>query len=199
MSSTELKSECAKYQTKNPISRWLVRGFFWGIEQAVDSIQVNSVLDVGTGEGHVLYTLKEALKPRRRVGIDIDLRPLRIAGENLSDCILSLGNVNNLRFADREFDLVSCAEVLEHLDAPHRAMKEITRVSAKYILLSVPNEPLWRCLNMIRGSYWSDFGNTPGHVNHWSRRAFEEFVSGYMTPLLWVRPVPWLIVLGERR
>ena len=25
---------------------------------------------------------------------------------------------------------------------------------------------------MARGAYWSELGNTPGHLNHWSRRSF---------------------------
>ena len=36
----------------------------------------------------------------------------------------------------------------------------------------MPREPLWRGLNMARGAYLKDLGNTPGHVNHWSKRSF---------------------------
>ena len=41
----------------------------------------------------------------------------------------------------------------------------------------MPREPLWRGLNMARGAYVKDLGNTPGHLNHWSRKAFVELLS----------------------
>ena len=41
-----------------------------------------------------------------------------------------------------------------------------------YLLVCVPREPLWRGLNMARGAYLKDLGNTPGHLNHWSKRSF---------------------------
>ena len=48
-----------------------------------------------------------------------------------------------------------------------------------HLLVSVPREPLWRALNMARGAYVRELGNTPGHVNHWSRRGFAALLSRY--------------------
>ena len=28
-----------------------------------------------------------------------------------------------------------------------------------------------------RGAYWKDLGNTPGHVNHWTRQGFFRFIK----------------------
>ena len=41
-----------------------------------------------------------------------------------------------------------------------------------FILLSVPKEPIWRICNMARGKYWKDLGNTPGHIQHWTKKKF---------------------------
>jgi hypothetical protein len=48
----------------------------------------------------------------------------------------------------------------------------MARCAERHLLVSVPREPLWRMLNMARGAYWPALGNTPGHLNHWSRRSF---------------------------
>ena len=56
---------------------------------------------------------------------------------------------------------------------PEHTVAEMARVArGGHLLVSVPREPLWRGLNMARGAYLRDLGNTPGHVNHWSKRSF---------------------------
>ena len=78
----------------------------------------------------------------------------------------------NLPFADDEFDVATAIEVLEHVPDPAHTVAEMARVAQRWLLVSVPREPLWRGLNVARGAYIKDLGNTPGHVNHWSKRAF---------------------------
>ncbi len=87
-----------------------------------------------------------------------------------------MGSIYGLPFVNHEFDLVICTEVLEHLNAPILALQEIRRVSAKYCMLSVPNEPIWRFLNITRGAYITNLGSTPAHVNHWSIGSFQQYV-----------------------
>ena len=77
--------------------------------------------------------------------------------------------VQSLSFADDEFDLVAATEVLEHVDHPEAAVAEMARVARRWLLVSVPHEPLWRALNVARGAYLRELGNTPGHLNHWTR------------------------------
>ena len=48
----------------------------------------------------------------------------------------------------------------------------MARVARRWLLVSVPHEPLWRALNVARGAYLRELGNTPGHLNHWTRAAF---------------------------
>ena len=68
--------------------------------------------------------------------------------------------------------LIVCCEVLEHHEKPRDALGALALIAQPYCLLSVPREPLWRTLNMVRGKYWRGFGNTPGHLQHWSAAAF---------------------------
>ena len=86
---------------------------------------------------------------------------------------------------------------MEHLDNIDLALQELFRVSGKYIVISVPNEPLWRFLNFFRFKYMQYFGNTPGHINHWSPRELKLLISKYGKVLEVHKSFPWIILLAE--
>jgi hypothetical protein len=102
---------------------------------------------------------------------------------------------DQLPFATDEFALAAAIEVLEHVPDPRRTLVEMTRVAARHLLVSVPREPLWRGLNMARGAYLRDLGNTPGHVNHWSARSFVRLLRDYGEVTEARSPVPWTMLL----
>jgi ubiquinone/menaquinone biosynthesis C-methylase UbiE len=85
--------------------------------------------------------------------------------------------------------------VLEHVTEPDRALAEMARVARRHLLVSVPHEPLWRALNMARGAYLSALGNTPGHLNHWTRRAFVRLLGRYGDVAEARSPFPWTMLL----
>jgi hypothetical protein len=62
----------------------------------------------------------------------------------------------------------------------------------------VPFEPIWRTGNIIRRRYVSDWGNTPGHVNHWTRWGFSRFVRGAFDVQEVSTPLPWTMVRASR-
>jgi ubiquinone/menaquinone biosynthesis C-methylase UbiE len=64
---------------------------------------------------------------------------------------LSKGNAQSLPFATASFDKVICSEVLEHLQDPDIALKEIARVlkPGGRALISIPNEPLINTLKSM--------------------------------------------------
>ena len=85
--------------------------------------------------------------------------------------------------------------MLEHVPDPEATVAEMARVARRHLLVSVPREPLWRALNLARGAYVKDLGNTPGHVNHWSRRAFVALLSRHGRVLDVRSPFPWTMLL----
>jgi SAM-dependent methyltransferase len=101
----------------------------------------------------------------------------------------------NLPFADGEFDLASAIEVLEHVPDPEHTVAEMARCAARHLLVSVPREPLWRGLNLARGAYVRDLGNTPGHLNHWSRGSFERLLARHGDVVETRSPFPWTMLL----
>ena len=88
---------------------------------------------------------------------------------------------------------------MEHLQSPEEALKVLQKVVDGYIILSVPQEPIWCALNLLRGKYISSFGNTPGHIQHWSRKKFIELVAQYFDIVEIKTPFPWTMILCKRK
>ena len=91
--------------------------------------------------------------------------------------------------------MATAIEVLEHVPDPDATLAEMTRVARSHLLVSVPREPLWRIVNMARGAYWKSLGNTPGHVNHWSRVGFVSLLTRHGTVEEIRSPFPWTMLL----
>ena len=102
---------------------------------------------------------------------------------------------DGLPFADDELDLAAAIEVLEHVPDPEQMLAEMSRCARRHLLVSVPREPLWRALNLARGAYVKDMGNTPGHLSHWSKRSFVRLASRHGEVVEARSPLPWTMLL----
>ncbi len=173
-----------------------------GFESALDDLFTRaapeSLLDVGCGEGVLTERWAQRLGPERPVvGIDLDDPELRAewAARARPGLEFRTGSATALDFEDGAFDTVTAIEVLEHVDDPEAALAELARVARRHLLLSVPREPVWRATNLARGAYIRDLGNTPGHVNHWSRAAFTRLAGRFGAVVESRSPFPWTMVL----
>ena len=186
-----------KYGSKNPVVRRLMSGFHETLDELWARAAPSSVLDVGCGEGVLTLQWAERLGDRRVVGIDLDDPKLRAEWDRRRRPNLEFRaeEATRLTFADDEFDLAAAIEVLEHVPEPEATLAEMARVARSHVLVSVPREPLWRGLNMARGAYWRELGNTPGHVNHWSKRDFVSLLSRYGAVEEARSPFPWTMLL----
>ena len=134
---------------------------------------------------------------RRVVGIDLEEESIQAgwAERTAPNLEYRVMEAQNLPFAENEFDLATAIEVLEHVPDPEHTVAEMARCAERHLLVSVPREPLWRMLNMARGAYWSELGNTPGHLNHWSRRSFVRLLSRHGDVVEVRSPFPWTMLL----
>ena len=186
-----------KYGSSNPVVRRLMAAFEDTLDELFDRAAPTSLLDVGCGEGVLVQRWAERLGEGRVVGIDLEEESIQAGwaerpAPNLEYRVL---RADVLPFADGEFDLATAIEVLEHVPDPEQTLAEMARCATRHLLVSVPREPLWRMLNMARGSYWPALGNTPGHLNHWSRRSFVKLLARHGEVIEVRSPFPWTMLL----
>jgi 2-polyprenyl-3-methyl-5-hydroxy-6-metoxy-1,4-benzoquinol methylase len=186
-----------KYGSSNPVVRRLMASFEGTLDELFARADPSSVLDVGCGEGVLTSRWADRTPNGRIVGIDLPDPKLEAHWRDSARANLEFttGRAEQLPFERDEFELVAAIETLEHVTDPEQAVAELARVARRHVLASVPREPLWRMLNVARGAYVRQLGNTPGHLNHWSRRQFGRLLARH-GELIEVRsPFPWTMVL----
>lgn len=188
-----------KYGSTNPVVKRLMARFEADLAELWTRAEPRTVLDVGCGEGVLTEQWAQRNPEATIVGIDLEDSKLRQEWDRRRHPNLTFRaqEATSLPFADNEYEMACAIEVLEHVPDPAMTLSEMSRVAQRWLLVSVPREPLWRMLNMVRGAYWGALGNTPGHVNHWSLRQFKALVTQYGDVAEVRRPFPWTMLLVD--
>jgi SAM-dependent methyltransferase len=188
-----------KHLNPNPLQRFLLNRFHQKIVGLVQQIEATRLLDAGCGEGFVIKHLQSNL-PVVCTGGDFSLEALVWGRANVNHNIPFANlDIYHLPFPDNCFPLVICLEVLEHLPDSRIGLRELARVSAEYVLLSVPHEPFFRGANFLRGKHLRAFGNDPEHLHNYSGRSFRRMVSGVVDIVWHGYAFPWQIALARKR
>ena len=180
------------------LQKLLIDNYYIVLLDTAKELKPISVLDAGCGEGFTLSRLEEKNIGKDLEGIDFLATAIKLGGKLHPKLKLKQGNIYKLPYKDNQFDLVLCTEVLEHLDDPEKALKEIKRVTKKYAILSVPNEPLFMFGNFIRGKNIRRWGNDIEHINHWNTNSFVKFVSKEFTIKSVKTPLPWTMIIAKK-
>ena len=191
-----------KYGSKNPVVRRLMAGFDNALSGFVEAADPSTIHEVGCGEGH--WVMQWAAAGRTVRGTDFSGQVIEMARRNAAERGLDPGlfgvrSIHDVEPGRDSADLVVCCEVMEHVDDPERAFAALTRIVDRELIVSVPREPLWRALNMARGRYLADFGNTAGHVNHWSATGIRRLAGRYFDVVAVATPLPWTMLHCRRR
>lgn len=191
-----------KYGSTNPIERRMMGGFFSALDRYLDrsahQTAPTRIFEIGIGEGVVTSRVIERFDGVPVIGLDLPDEELAAQWQS-RDLSCVFGDASSLPFPDGAFDLVLAIEVFEHLPDPDAAMAELARVCSGSLIASVPFEPIWRIGNMARGRYLREFGNTPGHINHWTHRGFRQLVASHFEVVDRSTPLPWTMVLANVR
>lgn len=183
---------------KNPVVAALMDRLFAAVSARVSAFAPQSLLDAGCGEGHALEYVK-GLQLTRYVGVDANLDCVTWCRERFPEHTFSRESVLALPFGNAEFDVVLCMEVLEHLEDPTAALRELARVARVGVVLTVPWEPVFQAGNLARGKYLPTIGNHPEHIQHWGRRSFPRWIAstGLLTDVSVQVAGTWLVAAGR--
>ena len=106
------------------------------------------------------------------VGCDLNIQSLKKAAKAPNAEYICV-DATHLPFRDHSFDIVLCSEVLEHLDSPSKAIRELARTSKKTIIITFPDERVMEKLG----------GKNPAHISKiqgmWVKTALKNY--GYET------------------
>lgn len=184
-----------KHTSKRFTQRFLVSNFYKSLNNLIKPLKPKKILDAGCGEGFTIKNLSNNGIGEVLIGVEQSPEVIAMAKKINPGIKIKKGSVYSLPFKARSFDLVICTEVLEHLEQPEKALRELLRVSKRNVVVSVPNEPWFMLSNFFRGRYFSSLGNVPGHIKHWSRSGFLAFLKKEGYKIQSVRtPFPWILV-----
>jgi len=107
-----------KYESKNPLVQIVLNKFIGKVKKKLDTIEYNSVIDIGCGEGFLLQ--KISLNGKKIVGIDINEKALKLARKNFPQATYVKSDIYKIPFKPNSFDVAICLEVIEHLKNPEK-------------------------------------------------------------------------------
>ena len=184
-----------KHNSKNPLVQYLMNNFHSKINKFIRRTRAESALDIGCGEGYTTENIRKNNKKLKIEGIEYGKKTVEKAKQLHPQITFEEGSIYKINRKEKRYDITIALEVLEHLEYPTKGLKELKRVSKKYVLVTVPNEPLWRIINMLRLAYIKEWGNTPGHLNHWSTKAFKKFLKPHFKRVIVKNAILWNIAL----
>lgn len=197
---THLSSNQSKYQTRNPIKKWLLKRFIYNITTLIGQIKPTTILDVGCGEGLIIEKIihHNQIDPQKITGVDYSSSALKIAKQKNFDSNFIKMDAQKLKIKSNTYDLVIALEILEHLKNPLQSIKEIKRVSKSHCIFSVPHEPWFSLLSFIAGMYINRFGRHPEHVNFWTLKKFHSLINKEFSNTKVYSSFPWTIVVAQK-
>lgn len=107
-----------------------------------------NILDMGCNRGYDIFRMNKKFANRKLSFTGLDISPFDIEYANnflskngIENCKFVMANAENTNFEVESFDIVICSEVLEHVPAPERILKEIHRILKNdgMAIISTPN------------------------------------------------------------
>jgi len=141
------------------------RGFYYWVIR--NYLKKDPVLDVGCGQGNFLRVCEE--EGVRAIGIDTDKQSIVHCKKRGLD--VKYGSAYKLPFKSNMFNGIFCANLIEHLQHPEKAIREFYRVlmSKGFLVITTPRPNVW---------FWDD----PTHVKPYTENGLRRLVTGVNYP-----------------
>ena len=147
-----------------PSSRWLRALVGDHLRRLLPGGQPVRVLDFGCGEGTTTDFLAAEMKSGEVVGMDRSEMGIQCARSRYRRSNLTfIRQENTAGIPDDSFYLVTCLEVLEHVEDWRAMARELTRLSSRYLVVSFPTGRM------------RPFERNVGHLRNFRRGQFERF------------------------
>lgn len=135
-----------------------------------------SVLDIGCGDGRLIYFLQTTNKNECK-GLDVSKRAIFLAKKSG----VRAARVKNLVEAlkhEGKYDYVILSEFIEHISDPESVLKEVSKIFKKAVIITIPNIGHLSCrLRLLTGRFPECWKWHPGeHVRFWTKVDFEKWI-----------------------
>lgn len=161
--------------------------YYTHVRQEIDHllpVRVNRMLEIGCGKGDTAAWIRSSRGASQVLGIEIDSAAAEGAAGKIDEVICGNFETMDLPEHYREFDLILCLDVLEHLVDPWHAMQRISQMllPGGILIISIPNvryfRVVWSLLARGRWEYENDGILDRTHLRFFTRRSALELVRG---------------------
>lgn len=130
---------------------------FAEVQNFLNGIKAKRILDIGCHGGRFTFEISKKFQSSAIYGIDVSEAGIEYAQKRYKNMHFYVARAEKLPFRTNYFDMVTCFEVLEHIDEPMKVIREVVRVlkkSGNFIVLIPTENFLFRLIWLI----WTHFG-----------------------------------------
>lgn len=99
---------------------------YWALKEIPD--KNGKLLDIGCGVGDFIESFNYYRPGMKISAVDISKKAISLAKERKIKAEFKVANAQKLPFKNNSFDVVTCFDLIEHVQYPTKAIKEIFRV-----------------------------------------------------------------------
>lgn len=167
---------------RDNLFQWIWHNWKWNSMKQLlkdSNIRPLKILDIGCASGYLTSQINTLFPQAEVAGIDSYKRAIEYGQKNYPNIKFKVADAHRLPFRDESFDLITCIETLEHLEAPEGAIREIHRLLKRKgkVLIGQDTDNLlfkviWSVWTKSRGKVWHS-----SHIHPYGPKELEKFIK----------------------